>query len=344
MDNIHKILHSIDCSSRREVFATIIHIEGSAYRKEGTSMLIKEDGTQVGILSGGCLETDLALQVKEVLDKGLSRTLIYDMRDEDDLSWGQGAGCNGVVHVLLEPIDGNMLQHLNKVKTCLEDGKEVMVVKKLTNTWSVSDYLFLTEDGAVFGEWTGILDNEMQHTFRQEKRSGLVFIAELSAYVYLHTFLPKPRLIIFGAGYDAMPLASLASKTGFYVTVSDWREALCNKNKFPEADQCIVGFPKDAITSVKLTPRDFVVILTHHFQRDQELLELLLNKQLRYLGILGSKLRMNRLFKGKEVPSFIKTPVGLPIGAEGPEEIAVSILAQLIQILRKPSIEVRFSK
>ncbi|OQP13342.1 hypothetical protein B1693_16755 [Geobacillus zalihae] len=138
--------------------------------------------------------------------------------------------------------------------------------------------------------------------------------------------------MIFGASPDEVSLASFAAKTGFSVTVCDWREALCNKKIFPNADQLIVGSPQEAVSKLQFTPRDFVVILTHQFQRDKELLQLIVEKDLRYIGVMGSKQRTSRLLNFGELPFQISTPVGLTIGAEGPEEIAISILAELIHV------------
>lgn len=341
MENIHRILDALHSTQQKAVLATIIQVEGSAYRKAGTCMLFQEDGTQVGVLSAGCLEEDLSARVKNVLDKEMSQTMVFDMRSDDDLSWGQGAGCNGALHVLLEPVDAKLRNHLNELRSCLHAGKPVVIVKKLTDDFSVSDYLFIANNQLVFGEWQGAIPNQVINSIRQPghflPKSGAVFSKELSSYVYIHCFYPKPRLIVFGAGQDAIPLAKFASETGFSVVVSDWRPALCNNINFPNTDALIVGFPAEVVDKVKLTASDFVVILTHNFQRDKELLQLLAKKKLRYLGVLGSTSRTMRLLDGKEISANIHTPVGLPIGAEGPEEIAISILAELIQIQRKQS-------
>ncbi|WP_078409825.1 XdhC family protein [Priestia abyssalis] len=339
MEEIYRILDHIDSSVQRDILATIIHVEGSAYRKEGTSMLFREDGTQVGVLSAGCLEEDLSIRVQEMRAEAGPQMSIFDMRSYDDLSWGQGAGCNGVIHVLLEPVDVRLRQHLSVLKFYLQAGKTVMMVRKLTDGFAVSGYLFFVEGQLPFGEWQGTIPNEvktLQTKWKNSRhKSGLAFIPELDESFYLHCFRPKPRLIVFGAGMDVVPLVKLAAQTGFSVIVCDWRPAFCRESHFPDADQLVIGFPQETVNQLQLTPDDFVMILTHQFQRDQELLQLLVKQKLRYLGVLGSKSRTSRLLGGKEIPDSIYTPVGLPIGAEGPMEIAVSIVSQLIQIYRK---------
>ena len=339
MDGIHEILNAIDGSVKDDVLATIIRVRGSAYRKEGTSMLFRGDGTQIGLLSAGCLETDLSYQAQEVINQRRAKTVIYDLRDEDDSSWGQGAGCNGVITVLLEPIDACLREHLCKLKFLLDSGSRVMMIKKLSKDYSVSEYLFLSDDQQLFGKWHGKVPSQLKRYLMNlqliSPKSGITNSLELSADLYIHCFEPKPRLLVFGAGSDAVPLVEIASKAGFFVIVSDWRPALCREEFFPNADQLIVGFPNEVMPLLNLTSLDSVIILTHHFQRDREWLQLLKGKTLRYLGVLGSRARTQRLLDGREVPPGISSPVGLPIRAEGPVEIAVSIVAELIQLQRQ---------
>jgi len=167
--------------------------------------------------------------------------------------------------------------------------------------------------------------------------SGNRFLSSDPSSLFVFRYEPKPRLVLFGAAPDARPLAALAAAAGFSVLVSDWRPALCDQRYFPDADSILVGFPEETIPEITFSPYDFVVVMTHHLKRDQELLRLLSMKRFRYLGILGSKGRTERLLS--DVPIAVKAhyPVGLDIGAEGPEEIAVSIVAELIAVLRKNS-------
>jgi len=335
MDGIHEILDTFVGSANEDVLATIIRVDGSAYRKEGTSMLFRGDGTQIGLLSAGCLETDLSFQVQEVVKQRKTKTVVYDLRDEDDLSWGQGAGCNSIISVLLEPIDACLREQLSQLKLHLDNGSRVTVIKKLVKDGSVSDYLFITDHQQLFGKWHGRVPLQIKRLVndlhQKIPKSGIIYLPELSADIYVHCFEPRPRLIVCGAGMDAIPLVKLAAQAGFSVLVVDWREALCKEEFFPEADQLIVGFPKEVMPMLTLSSVDSVILLTHHFQKDREWLHLLKGKKLRYLGVLGSKARTQRLLDGREIPPEIKSPVGLPISAEGPEEIAVSIVAELIQ-------------
>lgn len=335
MEEIHEILNALSLSSEKDVLATIIRVEGSAYRREGTSMLFRNDGTNLGMLSPGCLETDLTYRVPETVEQGISQTIVYNLQDEHDAYWGQGIGCNGSIHVLLEPIDEEHHNHLVTLKKLLEQGNRVTVIKRLDPDERVTDYIFMAGNYQFFGKWqegdSSLIKKQIQHIHQTHPKSGVVYSTELSTNLYIHSFEPKPRLIVFGAGTDAIPLVKLASMVGFSVLVADWREALCTKEPFPDAHQLLVGFPTEVINKLTLTKRDSVLILTHHFKRDQEILQLLMNRELKYLGIIGTRDRTQRLFDGKGIPTKVSSPAGLAIGAEGPEEIAVSIVAELIQ-------------
>jgi xanthine dehydrogenase accessory factor len=334
METMHDILHSISAPNE-DVLATIIRVEGSAYRKEGTSMLFRKDGSKVGLLSAGCLESDLSCRVEEMSGTNDPQTVVYSLQAEDDLSWGQGSGCNGVISVLLEPINQPLHEHLTMLKSHLNLGNKVTLIKKLDKNLTVSSYLYMADDTTIFGSWTDedllIGKTLLKRYHHLTPKSGTIYSPELASHLYIHTFEPKPRLIIFGAGDDVIQLVNLAANTGYSVVVSDWRPALCNKEIFPKVDQIIVGFPEESLKQLTFKPSDSVVIISHNFQRDKEYLDSLLHHELTYLGVLGSRKRTERLLGGKEIPSRLKSPIGLSIGAEGPEEIAVSIVADLIQ-------------
>jgi xanthine dehydrogenase accessory factor len=342
MDDIYRVLEVINESNTKSVLATIIHVEGSAYRKEGACMLFQGDGTQIGVLSGGCLEEDLAVKAQEVLQKEAAETFVFDMKHEDDLSWGQGTGCNGTIHILLQPITETFRDFLLTVKSYLDRGEHVLFARKLTDEADEEKkLLFLTERGHIFGGFDEEIPKEIYNLFQTtppfQTRSGIQTISDIPFYI--HHYWPKPRLVIFGANPDAKPLASFAKQLGFCVTVTDWRPAFCHAEHFPDADEWILGFPNEIIPTLALNERDFVVVMTHHFQHDQEILSLLLHQPLYYLGVLGPKKRTARLLSTDQVPPYIHSPIGLPIGARGPEEIAMSVLSEMIHVLRNGRIK-----
>ncbi|MEF2094149.1 XdhC family protein [Bacillus sp. CFBP9009] len=152
------------------------------------------------------------------------------------------------------------------------------------------------------------------------------------SFIYMQKIIPKPRFIIFEAGCDVYPVVTMATSIGFLVTVCDWRPELCNENNIPDAVSHIIGFPTKIMEQLSFKKDDYVIIMTHNFQRDKEILSLslMMNQSLSYIGILGSQKRTASLFDTK-TPNNIHSPIGLSIGAKGPFEIAVSIIAELIQ-------------
>ncbi|MDL4841008.1 XdhC family protein [Aquibacillus rhizosphaerae] len=338
MEDIHALLDEISISSDIAILATIIHVDGSAYKKEGAMMLFQADGSQVGMLSAGCLEEDLAARIEH---HGLGKRpeiIIYDMRGYNEISWGEGSGCNGVIHVLVEPLNESLRRQLKELHYHLKNRQAVTMIKQLPNENNDNKTIFLTESQQVFGNWEynkHSLSKQLKDYYKSGK-NGILYFPILSKQVYVHCFKPKPRLVIFGAGKDAMPLATFASRTGFSVVVADWRPALCNSSHFPDADEHIIGFPDELISKIPFTSNDYVVIMTHNFLKDKSLLSYLTDIDLVYLGVLGSARRTKRLLGGKDLPTHITSPIGLSINAEGPEEIAISVVAELIQLSKKP--------
>lgn len=324
--DIYEILDTICHSPREKVLATIINVEGSAYKKAGSSILFQEDGQQVGLLSGGCLEQDLFARVKDFLYEPSSTVVTYDLSDEDDLSWGQGAGCNGIIKVVVESITPLFRKDLCKVKDLVNRGIDVAHVKRISKRDKVIDYLFFTEDGEFFGQWRGELP-----AINKIEEKTLTIQSDHRAYLFKQKITARPRLIIYGAGTDAIPLAHLAHYTGFQVIVVDWRPAYCNKTHFPFVYNTIIASPYEFVQSFSFSSTDSIVLMTHNYEKDLQLIHLLLEKKIGYLGILGSKVRAEKLLRGTSIPEWIHFPVGVSIGAEGPQEIAVSIMAELIQ-------------
>ncbi|MCY8164355.1 XdhC family protein, partial [Bacillus inaquosorum] len=205
-------------------------------------------------------------------------------------------------------------------------GKAVTAVKQIKS----SRYLFLSENGR-FGNWP---DAPLQDIQRIASTLHLPHF-DPSTNMFIQRIEPKPRLILFGAGPDIVPLANLAADTGFSVIVTDWRPAYCTSSLFPKADQLITAFPEQMLSEFQFFPQDAAVVATHHFQHDQAIVDCLFSQHLHYIGLLGSANRTKRLLNGKQPPAHFYSPVGLKIGAEGPEEIAVSVVAEIIQIRKR---------
>ncbi len=333
MRNIQLIVNELTKSAQNKVLATIINVEGSAYLKEGTVMAFFEDSSELGILSGGCLENDLKERAEHLMFKNGSTSIEYDMMAIDEFSWGQSNGCNGKITILLEHIDKQMQNHFKKTNSYLKNGETVLLVKKITEPGTVCSYFFVTNQKHIFGNMDESCHLPIDHWLK-EQNNKLVTLDKAEKY-FVQVFKPQKRIIIFGAGPDVRPLVSIAHKTGFSVIVTDWREAYCQKAFFPDADELVIDFPSSFIRKFTFSSTDSIVIMTHNFRKDQEILTLILQQKQHYVGILGPRNRTERLFTDAGIPKSLHSPIGINIGAQGPEEIAVSIIAEIIENDRK---------
>ncbi|WP_051620345.1 XdhC family protein [Paenibacillus sp. UNC451MF] len=297
------------------VLATVVEVEGHAYRKAGATMLLMGDAGRRGGISPGCLEADLNERVEDILKSGLPQWVEYDMRPADDYSWGDAVGCGGKIRVLLEPVQGCLLAELVELNKRLDSGETVCFIRRLGS------------DGAE------VVSYRMKEANEESVRDSARVFDVGGRRVLECIYAPRPRLLLFGASDDAIPVARVTAQSGFCVKVADWREGLCTSERFDQAE-LLIGSPKEVLQRSGLSYGDFVVVMSHSFPKDQELVRLLLSRQVRYAGIMGSKVRTERLLEGEVPPPWFRFPVGVPIGADGAEEIAVSIAAELIQVRR----------
>lgn len=319
--------------------ATVIMVDGSAYRREGAKMLIDEDGKTYGMISGGCLEEDLTHHAKEVLKTNQPKIVTYDMKSENDLGWGQGAGCNGIIYVYIEATGWNFLKDRNGnpvwdlIDKKLSSGHRVASLLLLGVKENYNNRIYFSEDGDILYELENVkmsLLTELETFISHDKRTESIK-TEAHGKVLLELYKPKALLFIFGAGPDIEPLVELAAKLDFSVSLIDPRSSRCNKKNFPTADQHIVEHSHMYLQNNEIPLNSFVLIMTHNFQWDQDVLKHLVTKSIRYLGILGPRRRTERLLYPEPIPLELHSPVGLDICAEGSEEIAVSICAELVK-------------
>ncbi|MDT3425913.1 xanthine dehydrogenase accessory factor [Paenibacillus forsythiae] len=306
----YDIVNRIKIDEAPAVLATLIGVEGHSYRKAGAIMLFHEDGT-IGSLSPGCLESDLQLRTEEVWKSGMPETVEYDMLSQDDFSWGEAVGCGGKIKVVLEPVAGELRNLLVEAHGIIISGESVILRRSRTG----GRYTYSLESAAAV----------------QEKAAA----SNWSEASFATLLVPKPRLVLFGPGNDARPIADLAVRAGFRVAVADWREGSL-RHDFAASERIICS-PAEAADKLHIGSRDYVLICSHQLQRDRIFIEHVIKHKPCYIGIIGSKARIGMLLDGLDAPETLHAPVGLPIGGEGPEEIAVSIVAEMIQVRRSGS-------
>ena len=319
--------------------ATVVRVKGSAYRREGTRMFVRRNGTYECALSGGCLEPTVAEAAARVIATGDPVIVNYDLAE--DSIWGLGIGCSGAVEIRIERIGDDAIT--NDWLTILERGEAAVLVTPLSG---VSGRVIVRGTGGIVG---GLTDPMVEQRAVASARARLgapypVSGAEHlgSADVFYEITMPLPDVVIFGAGHDAAPVAELAWTLGFAVTVVDVRETFLTKERFGSATRVCAHFSKFA-ERVALGPGSFALIMNHHVERDQESLRFSLESNAAYIGVLGPRSRYDKLLAGlaeqKYVPdpmraARVRSPVGLSLGAETPEEVATSILGELLAIRR----------
>ncbi|SDN10033.1 Xanthine and CO dehydrogenase maturation factor, XdhC/CoxF family [Fictibacillus solisalsi] len=313
----------------RGVLGTIIRTEGSTYQKSGAKCFWSEDGTLTGLLSGGCVEGDFMEHAKEVLKSASCKTISYDFRGGGDDLWGLGLGCNGSIDIFLEPFDtlGDPEKAARSMDIC-----ETALAHEVGIATIVE-----ASDPVLIGEkWVS-----EQVPFHQS-RAGVYSIpyGEKEALVFSETLTPPPQLVIFGAGPDAVPLIKGAKQLNWQVTVIDHRPAFVNQQYFPEADH-LICVSKGEWPDLRIGSFSFVVIMTHHFEQDALFLKQSLKTAAPYIGVLGPNKRTYQLLDQMNVGltqeqlSRLHSPIGLDIGSKTPEEIALSILAEITMIYRE---------
>jgi xanthine/CO dehydrogenase XdhC/CoxF family maturation factor len=318
------------------VLATIIATEGSTYRKPGAMMLISRDGSFEGMISGGCLEGDLLHHAKEVFDSGEVKFVTYDMHAGDDIVWSLGVGCDGVIHLMLQRLqkrDGHgFLSGLEDSQAARRASLLALVTKPAPGLPAGAFRIIDTSDISV---GTPVLqplldahrDPWPAWRMQVETRPGAAEVILVN--------LPVPvRVLVCGAGPDAVPVARVLCGLDWEVVIVDHRPAFAKKERFPRGCEVIQGRPERLSRLVALADIDAAIIMSHHLENDAAYLGQIANAGVAYIGVLGPKARRERLavMAGCD-EGGIYGPAGLDIGAELPDAIALSIVAEIHAVL-----------
>ncbi len=302
--------------------ATVVGVEGSSYRRPGARMLIGEAGRMAGSVSGGCLEEDIICRGQQVMASGLSDLALYDTSKEEDLVFGSGLGCGGRIEILLEPVPpGTDWALAEIVQEVLKTGRATPMITLVQAGLPVHARLDL-----------GALATSAGPYPRREMLTG----QEGPMDVFVECIAPPVPLVVFGAGPDVPPLVRIARELGHHITIVDRRRI--TPATFPEANALISGRPAQMTGRVRLGPETAVVIMNHHYETDREALAFVLPHRVAYVGMLGPRKRTERILQelaeegttfSDEELSALHAPAGLDLGSEIPEQIALSILAEM---------------
>jgi xanthine/CO dehydrogenase XdhC/CoxF family maturation factor len=364
MKEIRDIIKAFDEAQKlgkQTALATVVHVEGSSYRRPGARMLIEDDGQLTGAISGGCLEGDALRKALLVMTEKRSRLVTYDTMDDDDAKFGVGLGCNGIIQVLIEPIDisnpDNPIQYLKKVN-------EKRQTAALVTLFSLQDRkgpqygtcLLLKEDGGLVQHvpvLKEVLLADANEVLINQNSSFKNYTSDdHNITAFIEVIKPPVSIIIIGAGNDVVPVVNMADILGWETTVVDGRANYAKQERFVSACQVLVAKPENVLEQITIDEHTVFLLMTHNYNYDMAMLRQLLGKTVTYIGMLGPKKKRERMLNElkdeglnftEQQLSVLHSPVGLDIGAETSEEIALSILAEIkamfankdVQSLRK---------
>jgi xanthine dehydrogenase accessory factor len=341
---------------REAALATVVDVEGSAYRRPGAGMLVDADGTTHGAITAGCLADPVRDLARSALDDGRALTETFDLTT-DEGGWGYGLGCNGVIDVLVEPLDDSFARPL----AALDDGEAVAVrtaVESSDPAVSVGNRITLYEDGTVGGnaESTdstserGGLPAEVAEATREAaveaRDDGGTTVERVgtddgAVSVFVHGHQPLPELLLFGSQFDVHPVARFGREVGFRVIVASARGARADADSFPHAHEVVATHPADLTEAISDPQRTYAVLMSHNFTDDQLALTELLETEVPYVGLMGPRKRFDELRDALAADGVdldpadrerIATPVGLDLGGGEPVQIGMSVVSEVLAV------------
>lgn len=351
--NIIRAYDRIDFTTTRAALATVVRVEGSSYRRTGARMLIMDNGLWVGGISGGCLEGDALRKAKHAMVQEQPNLITYDTTEDDAHQIGVGLGCNGIIDVLLTPLDAedknNPIEQLKQSIGAREIQVIVSVVDKGKNVQQVkAGEVFRYEDEEQFRRLfpaKGIVDEvlaDIEWSIGKERSKPRDYqLEEGHLTLFIELLIPEVHLVMYGGNYDIYPLVTLAKEVGWKVSVVA-NPTKVNKSLFSTADHVISNKKPD----VDIDEHTAVVLMSHDYATDLNNLKTLLQTDVPYIGLLGPRKRSEKMFTAmdeagidyeRDLQERIHAPIGLDIGAITPEEIAISIIAEVRAFFAKRS-------
>jgi xanthine dehydrogenase accessory factor len=324
-------IRELNAADRRMALATVVSIAGSAYRRPGAKYLIEDSGDTLGGVSGGCLEADVR-QVGLELSPGAQPVLRrYDTGDGDTLPWALGLGCNGTVEIFIQPVTNATARLFDAIRTLLGRDRPFAVTTVIAGN-GAGNAIALSETERIAGDCQPALGQTLARFARRHLVNGSSGIDEMDGMrVFTETPRPPPWLLICGAGDDAQPLCSIASIAGFRVAVADHRPAFVTATRFPHANRLLETRPENA--SIPDGTETYAVIMTHSLKHDRAWIQRLVGTALPYLGVLGPRQRTEDLMNTvPDAGDRVYGPIGLDLGGDGPEQVALSIVSEILSV------------
>ena len=342
------------------VLATVVKVEGSSYRRPGARMLVTEDGQMTGAISGGCLEGDALKKAILAIHQRKNRLVSYDTNTDEGSAIGLQLGCNGIVHILFEYVDLERRDHpIALLRRLLQQREEALLITSFS-TEKQREQIGTRLLIAGSEENTSALESQLpileQHinVAKTKRQSVLALIEEEGQRneILIEYIAPTVHLVVVGAGNDAQPVVEMAHLLGWEITVVDGRASHVNATRFPQASELIVAPATGIINKMSVDPWTVFVLMTHNYSYDLTLLKELMHSATIYIGSLGPKTKLLRMFDDihragititESQKDKIYGPVGLDIGAETSAEIALAIVAEIKAVLSdRPGVPLKF--
>lgn len=346
MKEIKDIVRAFDeavKSGKKAALATVVHVAGSSYRRPGARMLVTEDGKLTGAISGGCLEGDALRKAVLAITQDKKKLVIYDTTDEEDARLGIQLGCNGIVSILFEPVDARSAEPINILRQAIAQRTTGVIITGYSpdnreHIGTVDPF-----------QWKGEAQQKMKDEAAKTMNAGIsahcrIIIGNDLQQLFVEFCMPPVALIIVGAGNDAIPLVDMAHLLGWVVTVVDGRPTHANRQRFADVARLQVGKPGEIITQLSFDQRTAIVLMTHNYNYDLELLGLLKAYSIHYIGLLGPAAKRDRMLQElsekdihftEDQLNRIYGPTGLDLGAETAAEIALSICSEIMAVLQQ---------
>ncbi|MBS7254253.1 XdhC family protein [Flavobacterium branchiicola] len=347
MKEINEILKAYSQAKSEEkktALATVVKVEGSSYRQPGARMLVTEDGILTGAISGGCLEGDALRKALLAIHQKQNKIVTYNTSNEDDAEVGLQLGCNGVVHILFEYIDdqkpNNPIQLLKQLEAERKEAVIVTIFSLKRAAIQIGTALFFRKDSPVLHHNNDALNliSEVKEVLKNKSTIVKKLQEENNNEALIEYIKPPISLVIAGAGNDVQPLVKMAALLGWKITVAEGRATHATSKRFPKANQVLTLKPEYFLDTISIDDQTYFLLMTHNYKYDLAVLKSLLETDCQYIGILGPRSKLNRMLDDLQLEGItvndeqlkrIYSPVGLDIGAETSEEIALSIVSEI---------------
>jgi xanthine dehydrogenase accessory factor len=337
----------IDFTVRKAAMATVVKVWGSSYRSPGARMLITDDGKWVGSISGGCLEGDALRKARQVMSSNIPATVTYDTREESNQKLGIGLGCNGIIDVFIEPVQPQCKHGVINLFKTIVTSNQPHVLATITNSSSskiLGERLLIDAHLKTLVKFSNEAINEalekdaLDILAKKKSESKSYYVEGTEIKVFIELIQPCISLILFGGGFDARPVSQLAKSLGWNVLVTDECVAHIAPVFFPSADKLSLCNRSFIDRDFNITEFTACVLMSHNYEYDRDVLKKLITTPSPYIGILGPRKRFDKMleeFRKMEIKltskdiERIHSPIGLDIGAETPDEIAVAIVGEI---------------